>query len=303
MQPYTFKQNKYLLHYQKLTSKITNIQRSKNNGIYYEQHHILPKSLGGNNSKLNLILLTPKEHFVAHLLLVRIVQDSDTYRMVNAIRRFTNKVKTSTEFGLLRSTISKFSRGTLNPSYGKIWAHNIKTLDIIYIQKEQFALLPNTEFKKGLPYQRGGHKNTVWVNNSNKEAIIQKTDIDTYQSQGWKLGRLHPCGVEQMKHASSFRHTTEKDMQHSQKLIGRIAIKHMQSGKVKRIHPSDLTKYQNLGFSKDAIITLTVSNKCQIEGVQYDSTRDAANKLKLPETTVYYRVSCKNEKWKEWKRL
>jgi hypothetical protein len=34
-----------------------------------EKHHIIPKSLGGDNSKENLIKLTAKEHFIAHLIL------------------------------------------------------------------------------------------------------------------------------------------------------------------------------------------------------------------------------------------
>jgi hypothetical protein len=39
---------------------------------YVEKHHILPKCLGGDNSKENLVELTAAEHFVAHQLLVRI---------------------------------------------------------------------------------------------------------------------------------------------------------------------------------------------------------------------------------------
>ena len=43
--------------------------RKKGCGVYYERHHILPKSLGGSNDKSNLILLTAKEHYVCHRLL------------------------------------------------------------------------------------------------------------------------------------------------------------------------------------------------------------------------------------------
>ena len=38
-------------------------------GVYYEKHHIIPKSLGGSNCKDNLVHLTPREHYIAHLLL------------------------------------------------------------------------------------------------------------------------------------------------------------------------------------------------------------------------------------------
>lgn len=41
-------------------------------GVYYEKHHIVPRCLGGNNKKDNLIYLTASDHFVAHLLLAKI---------------------------------------------------------------------------------------------------------------------------------------------------------------------------------------------------------------------------------------
>ena len=36
---------------------------------YFERHHIIPKCLGGNNNKSNLVLLTAREHFICHQLL------------------------------------------------------------------------------------------------------------------------------------------------------------------------------------------------------------------------------------------
>lgn len=41
-------------------------------GDYKEIHHILPRSLGGGNTKENLIALTPEDHYFAHLLLAKI---------------------------------------------------------------------------------------------------------------------------------------------------------------------------------------------------------------------------------------
>jgi hypothetical protein len=41
--------------------------------VYTEKHHIIPKSLGGDNGKDNLVKLTAREHFIAHLFLYRCV--------------------------------------------------------------------------------------------------------------------------------------------------------------------------------------------------------------------------------------
>lgn len=59
----------YIKHYRNLIESRIKLSRSKKDGNYYEKHHIIPKCLGGSNRKENLILLTAKEHFIAHLLL------------------------------------------------------------------------------------------------------------------------------------------------------------------------------------------------------------------------------------------
>lgn len=48
------------------------LKRENKDYVYYERHHIIPVCMGGTNDKTNLVLLTPEEHWVAHLLLVKI---------------------------------------------------------------------------------------------------------------------------------------------------------------------------------------------------------------------------------------
>lgn len=51
---------------------------------YTENHHIIPKSCGGDNSKNNLVALTAKEHFICHLLLTKAVDTAYRSKMVYA---------------------------------------------------------------------------------------------------------------------------------------------------------------------------------------------------------------------------
>lgn len=44
------------------------LKKEDKNYIYLETHHILPRSLGGKDTKENLVNLTAREHFLAHLL-------------------------------------------------------------------------------------------------------------------------------------------------------------------------------------------------------------------------------------------
>ena len=39
---------------------------------YVERHHIVPKCLGGNDEISNLVILTAREHYIAHILLAKI---------------------------------------------------------------------------------------------------------------------------------------------------------------------------------------------------------------------------------------
>lgn len=47
-----------------------------------EVHHIIPISEGGSDDATNLIKLTVREHYVAHLLLAKIYDDMSMYRAV-----------------------------------------------------------------------------------------------------------------------------------------------------------------------------------------------------------------------------
>lgn len=44
-----------------------------------EKHHILPKSMGGSNSKSNIVFFTPKEHYVAHHLLWKVYRNKEMH--------------------------------------------------------------------------------------------------------------------------------------------------------------------------------------------------------------------------------
>jgi len=58
--------------YKNLIDKAILENRIRSTEIYYENHHIIPKHMGGDNLEDNLVLLTFKEHILAHYLLWRI---------------------------------------------------------------------------------------------------------------------------------------------------------------------------------------------------------------------------------------
>jgi hypothetical protein len=58
--------------YDNLILKAKQESRIRHKGIYYEKHHIIPRCLGGSDNDDNLVLLTAREHFIAHKLLTYI---------------------------------------------------------------------------------------------------------------------------------------------------------------------------------------------------------------------------------------
>jgi hypothetical protein len=60
------------MNYQNIYDSL--IRRAKTRSLvgYSETHHIVPKCMGGNDDKHNLVELTPEEHYLAHQLLVKI---------------------------------------------------------------------------------------------------------------------------------------------------------------------------------------------------------------------------------------
>ena len=55
--------------YNELIKFVKSQNREKGKNVYFEEHHILPRFMGGTNDKSNLILLTLYEHVQAHYLL------------------------------------------------------------------------------------------------------------------------------------------------------------------------------------------------------------------------------------------
>lgn len=53
----------------------------------YECHHIIPRSLGGTDDKTNLTIITAREHFICHWLLIKIYPTGEEHwKMINALR-------------------------------------------------------------------------------------------------------------------------------------------------------------------------------------------------------------------------
>lgn len=97
----------------------------KKNGDYFEGHHIIPKSKGGtgNSSRPknnpNIVLLTAREHFLAHRLLWRIYKDRSTalaFHKMMSINKNQNRITSSKGYEEARLA---FRLTNIGNQYGK----------------------------------------------------------------------------------------------------------------------------------------------------------------------------------------
>ena len=76
-----FIQNKYYNWYCNI---IQNAQTRTMLTEYFENHHIVPRSLGGTNDKSNIASLTAREHFICHILLTKFTIGNSLHKMLYA---------------------------------------------------------------------------------------------------------------------------------------------------------------------------------------------------------------------------
>lgn len=83
--------NKYYNWYYSIIDRARSRNLLKN--VYKEVHHIIPRSLGGDDSSTNLVKLTAREHFICHLLLTKFTQGIDKSKMYCALWSMCRKGK------------------------------------------------------------------------------------------------------------------------------------------------------------------------------------------------------------------
>lgn len=121
------------MNYQKIYDSL--IERGKNRTIdgYSERHHILPRCMGGGDEKENLVDLTPEEHFLAHVLLVKL--HPEQFKLILAAQMMCSPIRGGGRprrvlYGWLKRLhsehMSRQNSGEKNPQFGRVWISNLE---------------------------------------------------------------------------------------------------------------------------------------------------------------------------------
>ena len=161
-------QNKYSQWY---CSIITTAQSRTFNPEVVEKHHILPKSLGGTNNVSNLVALTPREHYICHLLLTKMYEGKAKQKMVYAFWAIMNlcnkyqerKVFRGRLYESLRQQYIQLQKETAGPNHPRRGRKTGRT-------KESFT----TEWKANISAAKKGKPSwNKGINHSDKTKALQ----------------------------------------------------------------------------------------------------------------------------------
>lgn len=203
------------------------IEKRKTNPIlegYRERHHIIPKSLGGNNNKENLIYLTAKEHYICHLLLVRICQNNKIaykkmlcalFKLGNCNKHYnSNTYKIYREEYIKNCCIGHHNQdGEKNSAWGKKWMSNNK----LQISKMIKPELINQYLKDGWVF--GNH---TWIKlekqnkKQEKKNLILQERIQLY-TEYYKI--YNKFGWNKFKEITNYKYTKANLVQNFKKLV------------------------------------------------------------------------------------
>ena len=137
---------------------------------YYEKHHIIPRCMGGNDSEDNLVLLTYREHVLAHMLLSIIYPEN--YRLLISFKTMTSINKSELKVDLLVLE-------DLRIKYSKYLSKNnpMKNPEIAAKFKGENSPMRRPEVRLKLSESKKGEKNPA------KRLDIRKRNSDAHKGK------------------------------------------------------------------------------------------------------------------------
>ena len=171
MEQSNFIDNKYT----RLYYKIIEIAKASSHDNYFEFHHIIPRSLGGDNSKSNIIKLSARQHFICHLLLVKMTEGQAKFKMICAAhhmsvceRKELYKI-TSITYERLKRERSESMKGN---SFGKgtVWTDSQRaTLSCSLKNSQVFKDCHNETWKRNISEVQS--RGVILINGITNETI------------------------------------------------------------------------------------------------------------------------------------
>ena len=202
----------------------------KRNGEYFEGHHIIPKSKGGTGNSTrpknstNIVLLTAREHFLAHWLLWRIYRDRASSLAFHKMISFNKNQKRIISSRGYQEAREAFRLTNLGNQYGK----GIKKIVTEEQKKKQSQLMKGKFLGDKNPFYNKSHTNEtkdkirksreginrdkIW-NYNGKKIIIKDNKILGIFETTQEIANFIGCSHSNVRHVLAGNQKTAKGYQ------------------------------------------------------------------------------------------
>lgn len=187
----------YKKHYDLLIEKAKN--RTNLNG-YKEKHHIIPKCMYGTNDKNNLVILTAREHYLAHWLLLKTHPKHNGLIFALNIMAITKKDKRK-----LKITSKEYEK--------------IKELQSKITSKLMTGVKKSEEHCKNISKSKIGDKNSMWGKQRTQKDKNKISNSMKGENNYWYGKRGEECSMYGKKHKSDTINKMRKNKTKNKKII------------------------------------------------------------------------------------
>ena len=214
------------MNYQKIYDQIIDRAKVRKLEGYGENHHIIPKCMGGTNKKENIVKLTAREHFICHWILTRIFPSNiKIFYAFSSMVLLENKTQqrftpSSRTVEYVKEEVNKFKRDTCWVNKDG-YSHKIKKQDT------EIYLLQGYSRGRGISYNKG--KISMVFQDVNR--YVEVSQVQMYLEKGYTLGNTNKG--KKLKTSSG---------------KGRVCINNGTT--TKRVFPQELDYYLKEGWKK-----------------------------------------------------
>lgn len=274
------------MKYEKIYSQI--IERAKHRVLegYKETHHITPRCMSGTDEKDNLVDLTAREHFICHLLLTRIYPEHKGLRlaiwnMCNAKRIYQGRYKPNSRlYEMIRTEYRELIKGENHPSYGRKNSDEVRE-KMSQIAKKRFENNPGTF--KGRTHSEETRKKLSNNMKGKTQSNHQKTRVkESLTGTKW----YHKLD------GSNLRAFPDDE---------KIKLEGWLNGRFNGHNISVKANRDKHKKYKGKKLPKTSNKRCSIDGVEFESAKEAADYFNINECTMRDRLlnRFRSEKFKE----
>jgi hypothetical protein len=192
--------NKYTTWYNNIIQRAQS--RVLSADIYTEKHHIIPQSLGGTNDRSNLVVLTAKEHFICHLLLVKMTTGLARRSMAYASWKMTHidgrprHTPSARIYNLMKKQLSESYKGI--PKKYKHWLgkkHTIESKEKQSVSKKReknpnFGVKQLPEWNQKKSEAQKGKEKPKYICSVCSQQVGGKSNLYRWHEQNCPLNRV-----------------------------------------------------------------------------------------------------------------